>query len=67
MNSDILKGKWNQVKGGIKEKWGELTDDDVDRINGQVDQLVGLVQERYGKQREEAEKEVEEYLEKNAN
>ena len=62
MNKDILKGKWNQLKGSIKEKWGQLTDDELDQINGDYDQLVGTIQERYGKEKEEAEREVDEYL-----
>ena len=63
MNKEILKGKWNQMKGSIKKKWGQLTDDELDQINGDYDQLVGTVQERYGKEKEEAKREVDEYLE----
>lgn len=62
MNSDILEGKWNQVKGKVRQKWGELTDDDLTRIAGKRDELVGLVQERYGRSRAEAEREVNEFL-----
>jgi uncharacterized protein YjbJ (UPF0337 family) len=61
MNSDQVKGKWKQLKGAAKERWGKLTDDDLDVIAGQRDQLVGKVQERYGIAREEAEKQVEEW------
>ena len=63
MNEDILKGKWKQFKGEVKEQWGRLTNDDIDRIEGNYDQLVGRIQERYGYSREEAEREVEEYFE----
>jgi uncharacterized protein YjbJ (UPF0337 family) len=59
MNKDILAGKWNQMKGRIKETWGDLTDDDLDRIEGQQDRLVGLIQERYGYSKERAEQEVD--------
>ena len=59
MNSDELKGKWTQLKGKAKEQWGELTDDDLDKVEGQRDQLVGKIQERYGKTKAEAEREVE--------
>ena len=45
----------------LKEKWGELTDDDLDRIDGRREELVGKVQERYGMAREAAEKEVSEF------
>lgn len=59
MNADILKGKWRQLKGQARQKWGELTDDDLDRISGSREELVGAIQERYGKSRDEAEKEVD--------
>ena len=62
MNEDILKGKWNQLKGQIKQAWGELTDDDLDRIEGRRDELVGVLQERYGYARERAEREVDDFL-----
>ena len=58
MNSDILKGKWKQLKGDMKQMWGKFTDDDVERINGNFDVLVGKIQERYGYSREQAEKEA---------
>jgi uncharacterized protein YjbJ (UPF0337 family) len=61
MNSDQLKGKWKQVKGSVKERWGKLTDDDLDVINGQHDQLIGTIQERYGIAREAAQKQVDEW------
>lgn len=57
MNEDILKGKWNQLKGNLKQWWGKLTDDDIEQINGSYDKLVGTVQERYGYSRERADKE----------
>ena len=57
----MIQGKWKELKGEAKEKWGELTDDDLDVIEGNRDQLVGLIQNRYGKAKEEAEKEVEEW------
>jgi len=59
MNADILKGKWRQLKGQARQKWGELTDDDLDRISGSREELIGAIQERYGKSRDEAEKEVD--------
>jgi len=63
MNSDQLSGNWKQVKGNIKEHWGKLTDDDLDIIDGKREQLVGRVQKQYGKTRDAAEREVDEYLE----
>ncbi len=56
MNSDTLKGEWKQLKGAAKERWGLLTDDDLETIGGQLTQLVGKVQQRYGIAREEAQK-----------
>jgi len=61
MNSDQLKGKWKQMKGSVKERWGKLTDDDLDVIDGQSDQLIGKIQERYGVARQEAQKQVNEW------
>ncbi|MFZ4661932.1 MAG: CsbD family protein [Caldilineaceae bacterium] len=62
MNSDILKGKWNQVKGSIKQQWGDLTDNDIARIEGNYDEFVGVLQERYGYTRDRAQQEVDNYL-----
>jgi uncharacterized protein YjbJ (UPF0337 family) len=62
MNSDQLQGKWKQTKGSIKERWGKLTDDDIDIINGQNDQLVGRIQERYGIAKEEAQRQVDDWM-----
>src|SRR5262245_19908987 len=59
MNADILKGKWKQMRGKAREWWGDLTDDELDTVNGRVDTLVGLLQERYGYAKDAAEKEVE--------
>jgi uncharacterized protein YjbJ (UPF0337 family) len=61
MNWDQIEGKWKQAKGSIKQKWGKLTDDDLDVIAGKKDQLIGKIQERYGISREEAQKQVESY------
>jgi uncharacterized protein YjbJ (UPF0337 family) len=62
--ADILKGKWKQMRGEVKQWWGDLTNDDVDRIEGDRDKLVGIIQERYGRSRQEAEREVEDFLAK---
>lgn len=62
MNSDQLEGKWKQVKGSVKQKWGKLTDDDIDVIAGKRDQLIGKLQERYGFAREQAEKQADEWV-----
>jgi len=62
MNEDILKGKWRQIKGEVKSRWGKLTDDDMDRVEGDAEKLIGKVQERYGYQRDEAQREVDDFV-----
>jgi uncharacterized protein YjbJ (UPF0337 family) len=62
MNWDQVQGKWKQYKGKAKEKWGQLTDDDLDTIDGRSQQLVGKLQERYGIAKEAAEKQANEFL-----
>lgn len=62
MNWDQVEGKWTQYKGKVKEKWGKLTDDDLNVIGGKRDQLVGKLQARYGTAREEAQKQADEFV-----
>ncbi len=52
MDSDRLKGKWNQVKGDIKRKWGQITDNDLMEAEGNEDKLIGIIQQRTGEQRD---------------
>jgi uncharacterized protein YjbJ (UPF0337 family) len=61
MNWDQIEGKWKKVKGQAKQKWGKLTDDELDVVAGKRDQLVGKVQERYGIAHEQAEQQVQEF------
>lgn len=61
MNQDTMKGQWKQLKGKAKEKWGKLTDDDLDVIQGRAEQLAGKIQERYGYDKERAKKEADEF------
>jgi uncharacterized protein YjbJ (UPF0337 family) len=63
VNQDILAGKWKQARGHVKQWWGKLTDNDVERINGRVEELIGSLQEAYGYTRQEAESEVDRFLE----
>lgn len=58
MNWDTIKGDWKQFRGKIREQWGELTDDELDRIEGRRDQLLGAMHKRYGIAREEAKRQV---------
>ncbi|WP_411957560.1 CsbD family protein [Paracoccus homiensis] len=62
MNWDIVKGKWKQMTGAVREKWGELTEDEVAQMDVDRDQLVGKLQERYGWTKNEAEREVDDYF-----
>jgi uncharacterized protein YjbJ (UPF0337 family) len=62
MNSDVFKGKWHQLKGEVKSQWGKLTDDDLDRVEGDTEKLIGRVQERYGYARLDAEREVNDFI-----
>ena len=57
MNEDILKGKWHELKGNVKEQWGKLTDDDIVTIEGRSEKLVGILQARYGYSKDKAEEE----------
>jgi uncharacterized protein YjbJ (UPF0337 family) len=63
MNRDTLKGQWTQLKGTIRQQWGKLTDDEIDQMQGNAEILVGKIQERYGRSREQAEQEVDRWLE----
>jgi uncharacterized protein YjbJ (UPF0337 family) len=62
MNWDQVEGKWRQVKGSMKQQWGKLTDDDLDYIAGSRDKFIGRLQERYGINREEAQKQADQWL-----
>ena len=61
MNGDIIQGKWKQLKGATKVKWGELTDDELDQIDGNKDKLAGNLQEKYGWTKDQADKEIDDY------
>jgi uncharacterized protein YjbJ (UPF0337 family) len=60
MNWDRIEGNWKELKGKIKEKWGQLTDDDLEQAGGRRDQLLGILQRRYGYERDRAERELDE-------
>ncbi|MHB1296925.1 MAG: CsbD family protein [Gemmatimonadaceae bacterium] len=64
MNWDQIAGEWKHMKGKVREQWGDLTDDDMDRIGGKKDQLVGTIQSKYGIAKEEAERQVDEFMRK---
>lgn len=58
MNKDIIEGKWSEIKGTVKQKWGKLTDDDLAEINGSRERLAGKIQQNYGLARDEVEKQL---------
>ena len=58
MNWERIEGSWKQLKGRVREQWGELTDDDIDVVNGRRDQLLGKLEERYGIAKDEAERQL---------
>jgi len=62
MNWDQIEGQWKEVKGKVREHWGKLTDDDLETIAGKKDKMLGTLQKRYGKKKEEAEKELDGFL-----
>ncbi|HTP32806.1 MAG TPA: CsbD family protein [Candidatus Acidoferrales bacterium] len=62
MNWDQVEGKWKQLSGSIRQKWGKLTDDDLTTIAGSREKFVGKLQERYGLAREEAQKQTDEWV-----
>jgi uncharacterized protein YjbJ (UPF0337 family) len=59
VNEDIFQGKWKQLRGRIQQQWGDLTNDDLDRINGARTEFEGLLQERYGYSKDRARREVD--------
>ncbi len=59
MNSDIAKGKWNQMTGVVKQKWGKLTDDEVEQMEGNFEEFYGKMQEKYGMSRDKAREEFD--------
>lgn len=63
MNRDELNGKWNQMKGEAQRQWGKLTNDDLDVVQGDAQKLAGKIQEKYGKTKEDAEREVDLWIE----
>jgi uncharacterized protein YjbJ (UPF0337 family) len=62
MNWDQVEGQWKQMKGKVREKFGKLTDDDLQVIGGKKDQFLGKLQERYGVSREQAQKDLDNWL-----
>ena len=64
MNWDRIEGSWKEVKGQVRERWGRLTNDEVDQIAGKREKLEGAIQRVYGKTRDEVLKDVDEFAQK---
>ena len=64
MNHDIAEGKWKQLKGQIKEKWADLTDDEISQAQANNERFIGVIQERYGIAKDEAERQFYELRKK---
>ena len=62
MKKDTLAGEWKQLRGEAQRKWGKLTDDDLDQVQGDLQKLLGKIQERYGHAKEHAQRELDELL-----
>lgn len=62
MNWDIIQGKWDQIKGSVKEQWGDLTDDEVTQIAGNRDKMSGKLQERYGWTKTEVDEKMNDFF-----
>jgi uncharacterized protein YjbJ (UPF0337 family) len=62
MAQDILKGTWKEMKGKIKEKWGQLTDDELLEAEGNEDKFLGILQKKYGYTKEKAKQEYDDFM-----
>ncbi len=65
MNKDVIQGNWHQIKGQLTHQWGKLTDDDVTKMQGSYEELCGVLQKKYGYSKDNAEKELNEFIKKN--
>jgi len=64
MNDDIIKGKWKEIKGQVRQQWGKLTDDDVSKMQGSYEELSGHLQKTYGLKNDEANKQIDTFIDK---
>ncbi|KGJ16174.1 CsbD family protein [Paracoccus panacisoli] len=62
MNWDIIQGKWDQLKGSVKEQWGDLTDDEITQIEGNRDKMAGKLQEKYGWTKTEVDEKMNDFF-----
>jgi uncharacterized protein YjbJ (UPF0337 family) len=64
MNKEQFTGSWHELKGKVRQQWGKLTDDEIEKVGGSVEQLSGVIQHEYGCSRKEAEKQINDFLNK---
>ena len=65
MNTDIIQGKWREIKGQVCKKWGKITEDDVAKMKGSKEELAGKLQQAYGYEKDKAEKEIDSFVKEN--
>jgi len=65
MNKDIIQGKWKEIKGQLKQQWSEITDDDIGHMQGTYDELEGTLQKKYGYKKEEAQEQIQNFIDDN--
>lgn len=63
MNKDIIKGNWKEMKGKIRQQWGNLTDDEITKMHGSYEELEGALQKKYGYNKEAAEQQIKQFVE----
>jgi uncharacterized protein YjbJ (UPF0337 family) len=65
MNKEIIEGNWHEIKGHLKQHWGKLTEDEITEIEGSLEKLQGILEKKYGYQKEEVQKQIQQFLDKN--
>jgi uncharacterized protein YjbJ (UPF0337 family) len=66
MNEDTVKGMWHQFRGQMKQLWGRITDDEFDELDGNREKLSGRIQEKYGRTKDEVDKELDQFFDKHS-
>ena len=65
MNKEIIQGNWQEIKGMLKQHWGRLTDDEITQMHGNYDELQGAIQKKYGYEKDRAQQEIKNFVDKN--
>jgi uncharacterized protein YjbJ (UPF0337 family) len=64
INNDMIEGQWKEIRGKVQKAWGDLTNDDLDQVNGSRLELEGQLQRRYGYSKERAKQEVSSFIDR---